>query len=84
MNIYVALLAVMTLALVVRPLARRLPPAAAAVTLVSSALAAALVWAGGLALLTFATVGRSAAAGSVGHWSGWWWRRSTRSRFRLG
>src|SRR5664279_1640688 len=30
-NIYVALLAVMTLALVVRPLARRLPPAAAAV-----------------------------------------------------
>ena len=69
-NIYVALLAVMTLALVVRPLARRLPPAAAAVTLlVSSALAAALVWAGGLALLTFATVGRSAAAGSVGHWS---------------
>src|SRR5664280_2024909 len=69
-NVYVALLAVMTLALVVRPLARRLPPAAAAVTLlVSSALAAALVWAGGLALLTFATVGRSAAAGSVGHWS---------------
>jgi hypothetical protein len=31
-NVYVALLAVMTLALVVRPLARRLPPAAAAVT----------------------------------------------------
>src|SRR5450759_1333669 len=34
-NVYVALLAVMTLALVVRPLARRLPPAAAAVTLAS-------------------------------------------------
>jgi hypothetical protein len=64
-NIYVALLAVMTLALMVRPLARRLPPAAAAVTLVSSALEAALVWAGGLALLTFATVRGSGVGGSL-------------------
>lgn len=69
LSVYVALAATVVLVALARPVARRLQPQVAAVSLAAAALTAATVWVIGLALLAVATVGRLGLVAALGHWS---------------
>ncbi len=69
LSIYVALASAAGLSLVLRPLASRLAPRPAAVSLAAGSVAAGLVWVVGLGVLTVATLGRLQLIGDLGRWS---------------
>jgi len=67
--VYAALAVALLLGGSLRPVARRLPPAAAVTTLVSGALVAAAVWTWCLVLLASTLVGQLPLVASLGRWS---------------
>jgi Zn-dependent protease with chaperone function len=70
LSVYAALVVALVLAVSIRPLTRRLPPAWAAGTLVSGALLAAATWTWCLVLLASTLAGQIPLVASVGRWSG--------------
>jgi hypothetical protein len=67
--VYVAMAAILALAVLLRPAARGLRPKAAAILLAAGAFIAGLLWVACLGLVAFATIGRLGLAAAVGHWS---------------
>lgn len=70
LSVYAALVAALLLAISVPPLARRLPPAWAAGTLVGGGLLAAVTWTWCLVLLASTITGQIPLVASIGRWSG--------------
>jgi Zn-dependent protease with chaperone function len=69
LSIYVALVSAAGLSLVLRPLASRLAPMPAAISLAAGSIAAGVVWVAGLGVLAVATLGRLQPVGELGRWS---------------
>lgn len=69
LSVYAALAVALLLGGSLRPVARRLPPAGAVITLMSGALLAAAVWTWCLVLLASTLIGQLPLVASIGRWS---------------